>query len=130
MQPLNGLPWIITALFFAAWAAVLVPWTWYALYVVPRSIRRWEEVNGCRILQKEARAVFKGPFSWHSTNIQLTYRVTVCDKANLVSQGWIRVGRPWLVTLSVKRCPVEARWDESGPLGHVEQGALSSGWDE
>jgi hypothetical protein len=70
---------------------------------------QWAEENGYRVLSREYRSFFKGPFFWTSSRGQTVYYVTVQDKAGNRRSGWVRCGSWFLGLLSDN---VEVRWED------------------
>jgi hypothetical protein len=70
---------------------------------------RWAERNGYRVLDREYRSFFKGPFFWTTSEGQTVYHVTVEDKEGRRRTGWVRCGGWFLGLLSDN---VEVRWDD------------------
>ena len=71
---------------------------------------KWAEENGYRIIHREYRNFFRGPFFWTSAKGQAVYYVIVEDEGGRTHNGWVRCGGWWLGLLSDH---VEVRWDES-----------------
>ncbi|MFL5245352.1 MAG: hypothetical protein ACJ8FY_24925 [Gemmataceae bacterium] len=71
-------------------------------------VDQWARENGYRIIRRQYRSFFKGPFFWTSTRGQTVYQVVVEDAAGNRRNGWLRCGSWWFGLLSNN---VEARWD-------------------
>lgn len=97
--------------FMAFWTCVMICWFKYYYYTVPELLERWAAENGLRIIKKERRDFFKGPFFWTSNNNQSVYRLDVEDAKGRPKSGWARVGSYWL-PFGKK---VEIRWDPPPP---------------
>jgi hypothetical protein len=74
-------------------------------------LQQWAERNELRILEKEERKLFRGPFSWDSSRGQMVYRVTVADKAGNTHSGFVRLGS-WARGIFSDKA--EVKWDEEG----------------
>jgi hypothetical protein len=70
---------------------------------------QWAQRNGYRVIRREYRSFFKGPFFWTSTKGQTVYYVVVEDGAGNKRCGWVRCGGWWLGLMSDN---VEVRWDD------------------
>lgn len=87
---------------FLVAAFVVVRWTFQRSSAL---LDHWAEQNGYRILAREHRWYFCGPFiSSHNRTI---YRVTVDDRG-LTRTGWARCGSFWT---GLYADVVEVRWD-------------------
>src|SRR5204862_3092721 len=71
-------------------------------------LKRWAGRNSYRIIHREHRWFFQGPFSWNLSNLPVVYRVTVEDQQGNLRGGWVRCGH-WLWGLLSDG--VEVRWD-------------------
>jgi hypothetical protein len=70
---------------------------------------KWAAANGYRIIRREYRNFFRGPFFWTSAKGQTVYYVIVEDQVGRTRNGWVRCGGWWMGLLSDH---VEVRWDE------------------
>src|SRR5947209_2918551 len=77
-------------------------------------LKRWAQRNGYRILHREHRWLFQGPFSWNLSNLPVVYRIRVQDRQGNHRGGWVRCGH-WL--WGVLSDSVEVRWDNGGRAG-------------
>jgi hypothetical protein len=92
----------------AALAAVMILSVWWHFGRSGSLLRQWAARNDYRIIRKEYRSFFKGPFFWTSTKGQVVYYVVVEDSAGASRSGWVRCGGWWFGLLSDN---VEVRWD-------------------
>jgi hypothetical protein len=69
---------------------------------------QWASRCRYRIISREFRYFFKGPFFWTSSNAQVVYYVTIEDGLGRVRSGWVRCGGYFLGLLSDD---VEVQWD-------------------
>lgn len=69
----------------------------------------WARKNGYRIIDKEYRTFFRGPFFWTTGKDQTVYHVTVEDQHGRRRSGFVRCGGWFLGLLSDN---VEVRWDD------------------
>lgn len=89
-------------------AIAIVMWLWGKSR--SRSmLEQWAAMNGVRLLDAEARGLFRGPFFWTTSKSQTVYRITVQYPDGAVRQGYARCGG-WLLGLLSDN--VEVRWDE------------------
>jgi hypothetical protein len=98
------------ALFAVAAIAVLIGLSlWWHFGRSSSLLQLWAEINGYRIVRKEYRTFFRGPFFWSSSKGQTVYYVVVEDSAGERRSGYVRCGGWWLGLLSDR---VEVRWDD------------------
>jgi hypothetical protein len=71
-------------------------------------LREWAAKNDFRIIHRQYRHFFKGPFFWTSTNGQAVYYVVIEDPAGASRRGWVRCGSWWFGLLSED---VDVRWE-------------------
>ena len=69
----------------------------------------WAQRHGYRIVAKEYRTFFRGPFFWTTGKGQTVYYVTVEDQHGQLHNGFVRCGGWFLGLLSDH---VEVRWDD------------------
>ncbi len=74
-----------------------------------RMVDRWAEENGFRLIDREYRWFFRGPFWWRTSDKMAVYHVTVEDSSGRVRRAFIRCGG-WLLGLLSDRVDVE--WEE------------------
>jgi hypothetical protein len=72
-------------------------------------LQRWAEQHDYRIIHKEYRYLFRGPYFWTTSKGQVVYRITIEDPEGTVASGWARCGGWFLGLLSDR---VEVRWDD------------------
>jgi hypothetical protein len=72
-------------------------------------LQEWAGQNGYRIVSREYRTFFKGPFFWTSAKGQAVYHVVVEDSAGHERSAWVRCGS-WLFGLLSDN--VDVRWDD------------------
>jgi hypothetical protein len=92
--------------FFAGFIALV--WMWHfkrSSYL----LEQWAARNDFRILSRQYRFFFKGPFFWTSSRGQVVYCVIVLDSDGDTRKGWVRCGG-WLLGLLSDR--TEVRWDD------------------
>jgi hypothetical protein len=98
------------ALFAVAAIAVLIGLSfWWQSSRSSSLLQRWAEENGYRIVRREYRTFFRGPFFWNSSKGQTVYYVVAEDSAGARRSGYVRCGGWWLGLVSDR---VEVRWDE------------------
>jgi hypothetical protein len=98
------------AVFAVSAGAVLVSLTiWWHFGRSSSLLHQWAEQSGYRIVRREYRTFFKGPFFWTSTSGQTVYYVVVEDSGGDRRSGWVRCGSWWFGLLSDS---VEVRWDD------------------
>jgi hypothetical protein len=71
-------------------------------------LQRWADQNGYRIVQRERRAFFRGPFFWTTGHNRVVFYVTVEDAHGQQRNAWVRCGGWFLGLLSNN---VDVRWD-------------------
>lgn len=102
----GGARWLV--LLLAAIPAGLVAlWVDFYYWAVPAALDRWAAGAGYRILRKEHRTFFKGPFFWTTSRSQVVYRVLVEGPKGEKRQAWVRIGGFWWPW--TRR--IEVRWD-------------------
>ncbi len=72
-------------------------------------LQQWADENGYRVIDKEYRTFFRGPFFWTTSKGQTVYYVTVEDDEGRIRRGWVRCGGWFLGLMSDN---VEVRWDD------------------
>ncbi len=72
-------------------------------------LERWARESGLRVVSREYRWFFKGPFFWTSSRGQTVYYVTVEDDAGRRRTGWVRCGGWFLGLLSDH---VDVAWED------------------
>ena len=93
-------------LFFAFLAISSITWH----FSRSRSIlEQWAAKNGFKILHREYRTIFRGPFSAFTTRGQTVYYVTIRDQQGVERSGWVRCGGI-LFGLLVDKADVQ--WDD------------------
>jgi hypothetical protein len=91
-------------------AAVFIGLTlWWHFSRSASILEQWGQENGYRIVNREYRHVFKGPFFWTSSQGQTVYYVTVEDEQGNHRHGWVRCGSRFFGLLSDT---AEVRWDD------------------
>ena len=89
---------------------VLVLFTYLGLTTILRMekvLPRWAKENGLRIVHKDARTFFQGPFiqsSWRPV-----YYITIEDQEHKQKSGWVRLG--WWYMVGFKE-HIEVRWED------------------
>jgi hypothetical protein len=81
--------------FLVVWGTVLGRYLNFVWYAVPSALERWAKDGGCRIVRRERRNFFRGPFSWTLGKYQVIYRVEVLDQDGPAKRGWVRIGDNW-----------------------------------
>lgn len=71
-------------------------------------LNKWAQDNGYVILEQK-HAFWNGPFFWSTSKGQEVYYVTVRDKADVIRNGWVRLGGYWW---GLSEDKAEVRWDE------------------
>jgi hypothetical protein len=69
---------------------------------------QWADQNGYRLVSREYRHLFKGPYFWTSSRGQTVYRIVAEDGHGHQRSGWARCGGWFFGLLSDN---VEVRWD-------------------
>ena len=80
-----------------------------ALSMANAMLQHWAQGNGFQILSLERCLLFKGAFSWTSSDGQPVYRVVVRDREGRERRGHVRCGGFWLGVFADQ---VEVRWDD------------------
>lgn len=106
---------------FPAWLTLMGAFLYFFIHVGPSALKCWAEREGLRIVEL-GKPSFR---DWtalvrHKLGKRFygrAYRVVVEDKAGHMREGLVLVGgaRAW-PSVSVKRCPVEVRWDDAQNL--------------
>ncbi len=95
---------------FLAFASMLIVLLTYrmcmTISVIEKTLQRWAEQNSLRILTKEARIFFQGPFI--PNRYSVVYLVTVEDRDLKQKKGWLRLGWWYIVGFREK---IEVRWE-------------------
>jgi hypothetical protein len=74
------------------------------------ALQRWVTQNGFRLIRREQRFFFQGPFSLGYPNqYRCVYFVTIEDDNQQRKTGWVRVG--WWYIVGFKE-NVQVRWDK------------------
>lgn len=94
-------------LFLPLWAGLMLMWLHYYYFAVPAALDRWAAEAGLRIVRKERRTFFKGPFFWTSSKSQIVYRVLFEGAKGELRPAWVRIGGYWW--MSTER--IDVRWD-------------------
>ncbi len=90
------------------WLILMVWQVRFYWVVVPAAVDNWAERAGYRLLVKQRRNFFRGPFFWMTSNVQSVYRIEVQDRQGLRRSGWLRTGTYWWPSTE----PIDVRWDE------------------
>jgi hypothetical protein len=104
---MNG---VAVGLATAAAALALVLGTYLGCTAIGRideALSRWATEHSLRIVRKESRTFFQGPFP--RNRYRPVYYVTLEDRELKQSKAWIRLG--WWYLLGFKEY-VEVRWDQ------------------
>ena len=94
---------------FAAVAAFVGLMIWWHFSRSDSLLQQWAQRNGYRLVRREYRSFFKGPFFWTTSRGQTVYYVTVEDAEGNRRSGWVRCGGWFLGLLSDN---VEVRWED------------------
>ena len=70
---------------------------------------QWAEDNGYRIVHRERRLLFRGPFWWRTAEGQEVFRVIVQDDEGRERAGYVRCGG-WFLGLFSDAATV--KWDD------------------
>lgn len=80
--------------------------------VAPAAVERWAEENGF-VLIKQDGAPGWGPWYSEVFNFLRFYRVLLEDESGQFHEACLKVGRRLQYVVSVSRCPVVVRWEQS-----------------
>jgi hypothetical protein len=69
---------------------------------------QWANEQGYKLLFVERRNMFRGGFSWTTSNCQEVFRITVRDQTGQERSGYVRVGGHMLGQLSDR---IDVKWD-------------------
>jgi hypothetical protein len=72
-------------------------------------LEEWAARNGYRVVSRENRLFFKGPFFWTTSKGQEVYYVTLEDEKGDRRNAWVRCGG-WVLGMLSNN--VEVRWDD------------------
>jgi hypothetical protein len=103
------LSWPLTLL-FAGLAVLGIFFTYFVCATILRMeavLPRWAQQHGLRIVRREPRTFFQGPF--FVNRYAPVYRITVEDQEKRQKRGWIRLGLWYIVGFRER---IEVRWDE------------------
>jgi hypothetical protein len=92
--------------------AVVAGGLWWHFARSSALLKSWAKENGYQILSCKFRLLFRGPFTWTTSEGQTVYRVTVEDRAGRRKSGWVRCG-DFCFGLFLNK--VRVRWDEGTP---------------
>jgi hypothetical protein len=90
---IKDLPAVILPVSFVALAIFGVVWHYRRAASI---LENWAYNHRFRILSREYRYFFRGPFTWFSSKNQVVYYVTVENKNGEVRTGWVRCGSYFL----------------------------------
>jgi hypothetical protein len=91
--------------------ALLSTSAWFGWYVAPRAVARWAKERGYVLVRLTSAGLIKR-MSFAPSNAQHIYLIVVRAGDEQLYTGMLKVGDYWWPSLSVDRCPIEARWDE------------------
>jgi hypothetical protein len=115
--------------FLTVWLIVMGNYVNFRWNTGPSALERWAKENGFRIVRRERRTYFRGPFFWGSSNCQIVYRVEVHGPDAVAKAGWVRIGGYWWPSAD----RIEVRWDEPRPAPRDEGSEPTRGnpmmWD-
>src|SRR4051812_23582631 len=112
----TGLECCFLVPFLTVWLLIMASFLKFYWLDLPQALERWAQEEGHRIIRKELRTWFRGPFSRNTRNTQLVYRLELHDRDGLARTAWIRIGNQWWYSTD----HIEVRWDDarlSGPDG-------------
>jgi hypothetical protein len=137
-MPSDPNPWVglfFLIFVFPLWLAGMGTFVYFWVHVAPSALRRWADDAGYQIIRRKN----PGYHDWRSlasnSNTQpiygRVYRVIVRDKMGESREGLVVVGGPGWYRMTVRRCPVEVRWDGAKPLAPAPSHLESKGllWD-
>jgi hypothetical protein len=104
-------PWVAIP-FFVVWCWVMGSFVFSGWRIVPRALDRWANEQGYKIVQKTAAGLFKRA-AVGASNCQVVYTIVVEDGKGTTRSGLVKIGDYWWPSLSLDRCPIEVRWDET-----------------
>ena len=105
---------------FPLWLAGIGTFVYFWVHVAPSALQRWADDEGYQIVRRKN----PGLHDWRSLasnsgperDYRRVYRVIVRDKMGESREGLVLVGGPRWYRITVRRCPVEVRWDGHKPL--------------
>src|SRR5262249_25970888 len=77
------------------------------IFQMEEVLPRWAKQHGFRIIHKEARTFFQGPFFLH--RYRPVYYIIVEDRQQKQKKGWIRLG--WWYIIGFREF-IEVRWED------------------
>ena len=98
-------------LLFAGLAVLAIFFTYFVCATILKMeavLPRWAQQHGFRIVRREPRRFFQGPFCVN--RYAPVYHITVEDQEKRQKRGWIRLGLWYIVGFHER---IEVRWDES-----------------
>jgi hypothetical protein len=99
---------LISLVVFVPLAALLIAISVWSHRRAEFLLQQWADRNDLRMLEKEERKLFRGPFLWNSSRGQMVYRVTVEDKAGNTYSGFVCLGSRFRGIFSDQ---AEVEWD-------------------
>src|SRR4051812_31812213 len=105
----TGLECCFVIPFLIVWLPFTVSYLKFLWLDAPSALERWAEEGGHRIVRRESRTWFRGPFSWNTRQSQVVYRVEVYNREGLARTGWVRIGGSWWPSAD----HIDVRWDDA-----------------
>ncbi|SRR5579883_2266339 len=110
--------------FLSVWALIMGIYMRFFWIIAPSALDRWAQEEGYRILRREHRSFFRGPFSRLPGSSNLVFRIAVQTQSGLTKTGWVSVDVSGQIKL---------RWDEERPTRSAESPGETRGnplmWD-
>jgi hypothetical protein len=105
---------------FPMWLWGMGTFVYFWLNVAPSGLQHWADAEGYQIIQRNNPGFrdwrFMASNSGPDRIYGRVYRVAVSNKAGESRGGLAVVGGPGWYRLTIRRCPVEVRWDGDEPL--------------
>jgi hypothetical protein len=100
--------WGVPSLTGAALALVVFTYlSCRTIFQMEEFLQRWAKQRGFRIIHREVRTFFQGPF--FTNRFRPVYYITIEDQQQRQKKGWVRLG--WWYVVGFRET-IEERWDE------------------
>jgi hypothetical protein len=105
---------------FPLWLSGMGTFVYFWMHVAPLAVERWADNEDYQIIQRKnpgfhdwrSLASNSGPERFY----RRVYRVVVQEKKGQIREGLVLIGGSGWYRTSVRRCPLEVRWDGAKPL--------------
>jgi hypothetical protein len=110
-------PWVGIP-FFIVWCWLMGSFLYSYWRVVPRALDRWAKEQGFKVIRKSPGGPFK-MMAMGASSSQVVYSIVVVDAKGATRSGLVKIGDYWWFSLSLDRCPIEVRWDETRKIPNL-----------